>query len=72
MAGLIRGCTVSITLFIMGINLLIRAAAEARGPVTTAEGRYLPIQGFIDDLTITSTLHVQARWILKTLGVLAP
>lgn len=56
----------------MGMNLLITAAAaEAKGPVTAAGCRQPPIRGFMDDLTITTSSHVQARWILKTLGDVA-
>ena len=70
--GIVTGCTVSPILFIMGMNLLITAAAaEAKGPVTAAGSRQPPLRGFMDDLTITTTSHVQARWILKTLGALA-
>ncbi|XP_076155592.1 uncharacterized protein LOC143138965 [Alosa pseudoharengus] len=70
--GIVTGCTVSPILFIMGMNLLITtAAAEAKGPVTAAGSRQPPLRGFMDDLTITTTTHVQARWILKTLGAVA-
>ncbi|XP_015259494.1 PREDICTED: uncharacterized protein LOC107104090 [Cyprinodon variegatus] len=70
--GIVTGCTVSPILFIMGMNLLITAAAaEANGPVTAAGSRQPSLRGFMDDLTITTTTHVQARWILKTLGALA-
>ena len=52
----------------MGMNLIINAAKrETRGP-KTASGIHLPSsRGFMDDLTITTTTHVQARWILTAL-----
>lgn len=30
-----------------------------------------PVRGFMDDLTITTSTHVQARWILKALDDMA-
>lgn len=63
--GIVTECTVSPSLFIMGLNLLITAAAaRARRPV-------IALKGFMDDLTIKTSSHVQARWSLKTLGVVA-
>ena len=52
----------------MGMNLLINAASrETRGPKTES-GIYLPSsRGFMDDLTLTSVTHVQARWMLTAL-----
>ncbi|XP_052223957.1 uncharacterized protein LOC127839609 [Dreissena polymorpha] len=66
--GIVTGCTVSVVLFIMGMNLLINAAQrETRGPKTES-GIYLPSsRGFMDDLTMTTTTHVQARWMLTAL-----
>jgi hypothetical protein len=66
--GIVTGCTVSVVLFIMGMNLLINAAQrETRGPKTES-GIYLPSsRGFMDDLTLTTTTHVQARWMLTAL-----
>ncbi|KAH3810943.1 hypothetical protein DPMN_139342 [Dreissena polymorpha] len=44
----------------MGMNLLINAAQrETRGPKTES-GIYLPCsRGFMEDLTLTTTTHVQ-------------
>jgi hypothetical protein len=66
--GIVTGCTVSVVLFIMGMNLLINAAQrETRGPKTES-GTYLPSsRGFMDDLTLTTATHVQARWMLSAL-----
>ena len=52
----------------MGMNLLINAARrETRGPKTES-GIYLPSsRGFMDDLTLTTATHVQARWMLAAL-----
>ncbi|XP_052260999.1 uncharacterized protein LOC127865146 [Dreissena polymorpha] len=66
--GIITGCTVSVVLFVMGMNLILNAAKkETRGP-KTASGIYLPSnRSFMDDLTITTQTHVQARWVLLAL-----
>lgn len=66
--GIVTGCTVSVALFIMGMNMIIKAAdRETRGPLTEAGVRLPPNRGFMDDLTITTETHVQARWILTAL-----
>ena len=55
-------------LFVMGMNLVIRAAdRETRGPTTSSGIRLPPNRGFMDDLTVTTTTHIQARWILSAL-----
>ncbi|RXN08337.1 hypothetical protein ROHU_011579 [Labeo rohita] len=54
------------------MNLLITAAGkESRGPIMESGTRQPPIRGFMDDLTITTSSHVQARWILKALDEVA-
>ncbi|XP_021365777.1 uncharacterized protein LOC110458420 [Mizuhopecten yessoensis] len=66
--GIVTGCTISVILFVMGMNLIIKAAGrETRGP-RTESGIYQPSnRGFMDDLTVTTTTHVQARWVLSAL-----
>ena len=66
--GIVTGCTVSVVLFIMGMNLLINAdRRETRGPKTES-GTYLPSsRGFKDDFTLSTTTHVHARWLLTAL-----
>ncbi|XP_069125457.1 uncharacterized protein [Argopecten irradians] len=66
--GIVTGCTISIILFVMGMNMIIRAGErETRGPKTSSNIRQPPNGGFMDDLTITTDTHVQARWILTAL-----
>jgi len=66
--GIVTGCTISVALFVMGMNLIINAAKrETRGPMT-ASWIHLPSnRTFMDDLTISTTTHVQARWVLTAL-----
>ena len=63
--GIVTGCTVSMVLLIMGMNLLINSTKrETRGP-KTQPGIYLPSSRvFLDDLTLTTSCHIQARWML--------
>lgn len=66
--GIVTGCTISVVLFVMGMNLIINPAnKETRGPKTST-GLHLPTnRGFMDDLTVTTQTHIQARWVLKVL-----
>ena len=49
----------------MAMNLMIEAGKrETRGPKTKADMRQPPGRGFMDDVTITTTTHIQARWVL--------
>ena len=66
--GIVTGCTVSVILFIDAMNLIIKAGdRETRGPKTKSDIRPPPQRGFMDDLTITTESHIQARWILSAL-----
>ncbi|XP_060589724.1 uncharacterized protein LOC132744948 [Ruditapes philippinarum] len=66
--GIVTGCTISVILFVMGMNMIIRAAErESRGPQTNAGIRLPPNRGFMDDMTITTETHIQTRWILHAL-----
>ncbi|CAC5418547.1 unnamed protein product [Mytilus coruscus] len=66
--GVVTGCTISSILFIMSMNIIMKAAErETRGPKTDS-GIFLPAtRGFMDDLTVTTSFHIQARWILLAL-----
>ena len=66
--GIVTGCTVFPILFIMRMNIIMKAGErETRGP-RMKSGSYQPaLRGFMDDLTITTTSIVQARWVLNAL-----
>lgn len=52
------------------MNLLIMSAEkEARGPKMESGNQQPPIRGYMDDLTVTTTTHVEARWVLTVLDV---
>ena len=47
---------------IMGMGMVTTAAErEIRGPIKVYQPR---IRGFMDDLTVTATIHIQTRWVL--------
>lgn len=61
-----------VILFIMGMNLLITAAKkEFTGPIMQSGVCQPQKRGFMDDLTITTLSHIQARWVLKVLNDVA-
>lgn len=53
--GIITGCTISVTLFSLAINMLTKPAEpECRGPWTNSGQQQPPIRAFMDDLTVTA------------------
>ena len=70
--GIVTGCTISPILFVMGMNLIITAAStKSRGPKTAAGSQQPVIRAFMDDLTVITPTHVQARWVLAELERMA-
>ncbi len=67
--GIITGCTISVTLFALAMNMLVKAAeTESRGPLSKSGVRQPPIRAFMDNLTVTTTAVPGARWILQRGG----
>jgi len=66
--GIITGCTVLVILFVLGMNLILKAAKqETKGPKTTSGIRMPQTRGFMNDITITTHSHIQTIWILCVL-----
>ncbi|CAC5355486.1 unnamed protein product [Mytilus coruscus] len=66
--GIVTDCTISPILFIMSMNIIMKAAErETRGPKTDSGIFLQATRGFMDDLTVTTSSHIQARWILSAL-----
>ncbi|XP_073731592.1 uncharacterized protein [Misgurnus anguillicaudatus] len=66
--GIITGCTISVILFALAMNMLVKSAeVECRGPITKSGIRQPPIRAFMDDLTVTTTSVPGCRWILQGL-----
>lgn len=66
--GIITGCTISVTLFALAMNMVVKAAeVECRGPLTRSGVRQPPIRAYMDDLTIRTSSVPGCRWILQGL-----
>ena len=66
--GIVTGCTISPIHFVMGMGMVNRAAErKTRGPRMDSGIYQPPIRGFMDDLKVTTTSHIQARWVLLAL-----
>ena len=66
--GIITGCTISVSLFTLAINMLVKSAeTECRGPVSSSGTQQPPIRAFIDDLTVTAPSVHGCRWLLRGL-----
>ncbi len=65
--GTITGCTISVILFSLAMNMLTMSAEpECRGLKTKSAQRQPPIRASMDDLTVTESVP-GFRWILKGL-----
>lgn len=70
--GTVTGCAIPPNLFVMGMNLIISAAnTKSKGPKTAAGSQQPAIRAFMDDLTVITPTHVQARWVLAELDRMA-
>lgn len=66
--GIITGCTISVILFALAMNMLVKSVEpECRGPKTKSGVRQPPIRAFMDDLTVTTESVPGCRWILHGL-----
>ncbi|XP_074527636.1 uncharacterized protein LOC141791255 [Halichoeres trimaculatus] len=66
--GIITGCTISVILFSLAMNMVAKSAElECRGPKTKSGVRQPPIRAFMDDLTVTTESVPGCRWILHGL-----
>lgn len=66
--GIITGCTISVILFALSINMVVKSAdVECRGPLTKSGVRQPPIRACMHDLTVTTTSVPGCRWILQGL-----
>lgn len=66
--GIITGCTISVTLFSLAMNMLTKSAEpECRGPCSNSGQRQPPIRAFMDDFTVMAESVPGCRWIQKGL-----
>lgn len=53
--GIITGCSISLILFAVDVNILVRSAEpECRGPKSRSGIRQPPVRAFMDDLPVTT------------------
>lgn len=66
--GIAMGCTISPILFVLAMQVILKAAeGEARGPAVDGECYMPPLKAFMDDTTILGSNESQARKILGRL-----
>ncbi|KAL1276034.1 hypothetical protein QQF64_035657 [Cirrhinus molitorella] len=66
--GILTGCTISVILFSVTMNLLVRSVEKLqRGAVLASGIQQVPVRAFMDDLTITAKSVPEGRWILEDL-----
>nr|BAC82598.1 reverse transcriptase [Takifugu rubripes] len=66
--GIITGCTISVPLFSLAMNIIVKSAeVECRGPLSRSGTRQPPIRAFMDDLTVMTTSVPGCRWLLQGL-----
>ncbi|XP_053391239.1 uncharacterized protein LOC128554051 [Mercenaria mercenaria] len=67
--GIVTGCTISVILFSVAMNLLVKTAGKmSRGPITISGIRQPPTRAFMHDMTITAKSVPEGRWMLEDLG----
>ncbi|XP_070689483.1 uncharacterized protein [Pempheris klunzingeri] len=66
--GIITGCTISVSLFSLAMNMIVKSAeVECRGPKSRSGTWQPPIRAFMDDLTVMTTSVPGCRWLLQGL-----
>ncbi|KAI8506911.1 hypothetical protein Bbelb_153500 [Branchiostoma belcheri] len=66
--GIITGCTISVPLFALAMNMLVKSAEEGcPGPMSKSGTRQPPIRAFMDDLTVMAESVPVCRWLLQGL-----
>ena len=74
--GIITGCTISVTLFSLATNMIIKSAeVECRGPRAKSGIRQPPLKAYMDDIIVTTSSVIGCKWIgrgLEKLIVWAP
>ena len=65
------GCTISTVLFVMAMEVILKAAEDSAGPANLGSGCYKsPLKAFMDDTTIICSNEDETRQMLERLDVL--
>ncbi|GFN79314.1 reverse transcriptase [Plakobranchus ocellatus] len=63
--GIAMGCTISPKLFVMAIEVILKAAEGSAGPANLGGGCSMPpLKAFMDDTTIICSKEDETRWML--------
>lgn len=66
--GRITGCTISVILFALAMNMIVKSVeVECKEPFTKSGVCQPPIRAFMDNLTVTTTSFPGSRWIPRGL-----
>ena len=69
--GIAMGCAISPILFVLAMEVLLKAAMSGAGSVDLGNGYQMPpLKAFMDDTTVLSTKEDETRQILKKLDIL--
>ncbi|KAK3720950.1 hypothetical protein RRG08_047516 [Elysia crispata] len=69
--GITMGCTISPILFVMAMEVILKAAEDSAGPANLGGGCYMPpLKAFMDDTTIICSKEDETRRMLEHLDVL--
>ena len=65
------GCTISPILFVMAMEVILKAAEDSAGPANLGGGCYMPpLKAFMDDTTIICSKEDETHRMLERLDVL--
>ncbi|KAK3772975.1 hypothetical protein RRG08_036309 [Elysia crispata] len=69
--GIAMGCTIFPILFVMAMEVILKAAEDSTGPANLGGGCYMPpLRAFMDDTTIICSNEDETRRMLQRLNVL--
>ena len=69
--GIAMGCTISPMLFVMAMEVILKAAEDSAGPANLGGGCYMPpLKAFMDGTTIICSKEDETRRMLERLDVL--
>ena len=69
--GIAMGCTISPILFVMAMEIILKAAEDSAGSANLGGGCYMPpLKTFMDDTTIICSKEEETRHMLERLDVL--
>ncbi|KAK3779422.1 hypothetical protein RRG08_015823 [Elysia crispata] len=69
--GIVMSCTISPILFVITMEVILKAAENSAGPANLGGGCYMPpLKAFMDDTTIICSKEDETRQMLERLDVL--